>query len=98
VGSQYHQAVSYHSDIAAKAVIELTNAIAQEIDDTYAQALLADIRMSGKGGHLASCGISSQKVKQAKTVLKNDYPSVDMMARAVNFLDGLDHEQAVFNE
>lgn len=87
----------YASDIAAKAVIELTNAIKGASNDAYAVALLADPRMTGNRGHLASCGISMRKVKQAKDVLAAGLPTLDSQKRAIEFLDKLDHEQGVFN-
>lgn len=87
----------YASDIAAKAVIELTNAFKGAADDAYAVALLADPRMTSNRGHLASCGISMRKVKQAKDVLGAGLPMLDAQKRAIEFLDKLDHEQAVFH-
>lgn len=87
----------YAADIAAKAVIELTNAFKDSADDEYAVALLADPRMTGNRGHLASCGISMRKVKQAKDLLSVGIPTLDSQKRALDFLDKLDHEQAVFH-
>lgn len=90
----------YHSDIAAKAVIELTNAINDVQGSAYALALLADQRMSGEAGHLASCGINPEKVKKAKAILiADDAQTVSQVTwqRAIQFLDELDHEQYIFN-
>lgn len=87
----------YAADIAAKAVIELTNAMRAAADDAYAIALLSDPRMSSNRGHLASCGINMRKVKQAKDILGGGLPTMEAKKRAIEFLDQLDHEQGVMH-
>src|ERR1700743_21555 len=83
----------YLPDIAAKAVIELTNAMGNPVTDPYARALLADPRMSSNRGHLASCGVNMRKVKQAKVVVELGMPTLESQRRAKQFLDALDGEQ-----
>lgn len=87
----------YAPDIAAKAVIELTNAMGSPASDPYARALLADPRMSCNRGHLASCGVNMRKVKQAKDVMSVGLPTLEAQQKARDFLDKLDHEQQVMN-
>jgi hypothetical protein len=85
----------YAPDIAAKAVIELTSALAEYKDVEYAKALLSDPRMSSNRGHLASCGVNMRKVKQAKGLVALDLPTLESQRRAIDFLDTLDHEQKI---
>ena len=85
----------YAPDIAAKAVIELTNAMRGGADDPYARALMADPRMVSNRGHLASCGVKMRKVKQAKQLVEVGMPTLEEQKRALEFLDALDHEQQV---
>lgn len=85
----------YAPDIAAKAVIELTNAMRGGLGDAYARALLADPRMVSNRGHLASCGVNMRKVKQAKTLVEVGLPTLEEQRRAIEFLDCLDREQEV---
>ena len=85
----------YAPDIAAKAVIELTNALNNSTDVEYAKALLSDARMSSNRGHLASCGVNMRKVKQAKDLVALSLPTLESQHRAIEFLDSLDHQQSV---
>ncbi len=80
----------YPPDIAAKAVVELTNAIRGAADDEYAIALLADPRMVSNRGHLASCGVNMREAKQIKALLGGGLPTLDAQRRALSFLDQLD--------
>ena len=85
----------YAPDIAAKAVVELTGALAEYSDVEYAKALLSDPRMSSNRGHLASCGVNMRKVKQAKELVALSMPTLECQRRAIEFLDALDMEQQV---
>lgn len=87
----------YTADIAAKAVIELTNALKEYHDVEYAKALMSDPRMSSNRGHLASCGVNMRKVKQAKELVALSMPTLESQRRAIEFLDKLDHEQQVMH-
>ncbi len=87
----------YAPDISAKAVIELTAALQEYRDVEYAKALLSDPRMSSNRGHLASCGVNMRKVKQAKELVALSLPTLESQARAIEFLDSLDHEQEVMH-
>lgn len=87
----------YAADIAAKAVIELTNALKDRHDVEYAKALMADPRMSSNRGHLASCGVNMRKIKQAKELVELGLPTLECQRRALDFLDTLDHEQQVMH-
>ena len=94
---QLHQPEFYPPDIAAKAVIELTQAMHKYSDVEYAKALIADPRMSSNRGHLASCGVNMRKIKQAKELVEVGLPTLECQRRAIEFLDSLDHEQQVMN-
>lgn len=83
----------YAPDIAAKAVIELTNAMKEGANDEYARALLSDPRMVSNRGHLASCGVNMRKVRQAKDLLGVGIPTMVAKQAAIDFLDTLDTEQ-----
>jgi hypothetical protein len=87
----------YASDIAAKAVIELTGALKDYKDVEYAKALMSDPRMSSNRGHLASCGVNMRKVKQAKELVALSLPTLESQRRAIEFLNQLDHEQQVMH-
>lgn len=94
---ELYQQQYYAPDIAAKAVIELTNALKGKTDIEYAKALMADPRMSSNRGHLASCGVNMRKVKEAKELVELGLPTLDCQRRAIDFLNQLDHEQQVMN-
>jgi hypothetical protein len=85
----------YTPEIAAKAVVEFTNAFRKFADVEYAKALIADPRMSSNRGHFASCGINMREVKTAKKLLPDSLPLMDAQRKAIDFLDRLDHEQWV---
>lgn len=83
----------YAPDIAARAVVELTNALNGYRDVEYAKALMADPRMSSNRGHLASCGVNMRKVKQAKELVEVGLPTLECQRRALDFLNQLDRAQ-----
>lgn len=83
----------YAPQIAAKAVVELTNALQGYKDVEYAKALMSDPRMSSNRGHLASCGVNMRKVKQAKELVALSLPTLESQRRAIEFLDSLDMQQ-----
>jgi hypothetical protein len=87
----------YARDIAAKAVMEFTNAFRKFSDVDYAKALISDPRMSSNRGHFASIGINMREVKTAKSFLPDTLPLMDVQRKAIQFLDALDHEQEVMN-
>lgn len=83
----------YTPEIAAKAVVEFTNAFRKFSDVEYAKALIADSRMSSNRGHFASCGINMREVKTAKKLLPDSMPLMEAQRKAIEFLDALDREQ-----
>lgn len=83
----------YAPQIAAIAVVELTNALQGYQDVEYAKALMSDPRMSSNRGHLASCGVNMRKVKQAKELVALSLPTLESQRRAIEFLDSLDMQQ-----
>lgn len=85
----------YAPDIAAKAVIELTKALDQRTDMEYANALLADPRMTNTKGILASCGITYRDIKTVRSVVTGMLPTLEAQRRAIGFLNELDREQEV---
>jgi|GEM_PF-2295652 len=87
----------YAPDIAAKAVVEFTNAFRKFSDVDYAKALLSDPRMSSNRGHFASCGLNMREVKTIKSLLPDSLPLMDVQRKAIEFLDALDHEQGVMS-
>ncbi len=85
----------YEPDIAAKAVIELNTALRAKEDMEYANALLADPRMTNTKGHLASCGVSYKQIKMVRDCVPGHLPTLDQQKKAQNFLNELDREQEV---
>lgn len=83
----------YHPDIAAKAVIELTNALKGLSNMEYANALLSDPRMTNTKGILASCGISYRDIKAIRNVVPGHLPTLDAQRAAISFLNDIDREQ-----
>jgi len=83
----------YHPDVAAKAVDELSNALRAFRDMEYANALLADARMTNTKGMLASCGVSYKGIKYVRDLVSGNIPTLEAQRRAVNFLNSLDNEQ-----
>lgn len=85
----------YAPDIAAKAVIELTNAMRADADMEYAKALLLDPRMTSNIGLMASCGLTTREVKKAKEYMSDGLPPLETQKRAIEFLNNLEHEQGL---
>ena len=83
----------YAPEIAAKAVHELTAALRGFCDIEYANALLADPRMTNTKGVLASCGISYKQIKQVRDVVPGHMPTYDAQKRAQAFLSEIDQLQ-----
>ena len=92
------QASPYYSpDIAAKAVIELNSALRFQDDMEYANALLADPRMTNTKGILASCGFSYKEIKKVRSCVNGNLPLLDVQKRAIEFLNSIDHEQEIMS-
>ncbi len=93
----------YPPDIAMKAVVELTIALEkgykeQDADaEEYANALLADPRMTNTKGLLASCGASYKNIKLIRSCVSGHLPTLVAQKEAIAFLDNLDHEAEVMN-
>ena len=85
----------YAPDIAAKAVIELTNAMRGYSDMEYAKALLTDPRMTSNYGLMASCGLTTREMKRVKSVMADGLPTLEAQKRAIEYLNELDHEQGL---
>ena len=83
----------YAPDIAAKAVVEFTNAFRLLANVDYATALINDPRMVSNRGHFASCGLNMREVKQVKSMLPEVLPLMEEQRKAIEFLDALDMEQ-----
>lgn len=83
----------YAPDIAAKAVVEFTNAFRRFTDVDYATALINDPRMASNRGHFASCGLNMREVKEVKSMLPDVLPLMDAQKKAIEFLNQLDREQ-----
>jgi hypothetical protein len=84
---------AYHPDIAAKAVNELTLALRAFNDMEYANALLADSRMTNTKGLLASCGITYKGIKLVREQVEGHIPTLQAQRRALDFLGGIDTMQ-----
>jgi hypothetical protein len=87
------ETLHYAPDIAAKAVIEVTNAMRGYHDMDYAKALLADPRMTSNMGLMASCGLTTREIKRAKECMKDGLPTLEAQRRAIQFLNQLDMAQ-----
>ncbi len=85
----------YHPDIAAKAVLELNNALRWQADMDYVDALLADPRMTNTKGILASCGLSYKEIKRIRDCSTGNLPLLDKQRKAIEFLNEIDREQEV---
>lgn len=92
------QSPYYSQDIAAKAVIELTAALKDYADMEYANALLADPRMTNTKGILASCGCSYKEIKRVRSTVSANLPLLEEQKRAIEFLNSIDREQQVMGE
>ena len=86
-------ALHYHPELAAKAVRELTAALQGFSDMEYANAMLADKRMTNTKGVLASCGVGYKQIKEVRDVVSGELPTFDAQKRARAFLDAIDAEQ-----
>lgn len=89
------QELHYAPDIAAKAVIEVTNAMRGFSDLEYAKALLSEPRMVSNYGLMASCGLTTREIKRAKSIMTEGMPTMEAQKRAIQYLDALDREQEV---
>ena len=85
----------YHPDIAAKAVLELNNALRWQADMDYVDALLADPRMTNTKGILASCGLSYKEIKRVRDCASGNLPLLEKQRAAIDFLNVIDAEQEV---
>ena len=85
---------AYHPDVAAKAVNELAKCIGPLADNEYANALLADPRMTNTKGLLASCGFSYKGIKFIRDRVSGNIPTLDAQKRALDFLKQVDDEQS----
>jgi hypothetical protein len=83
----------YHPDVAAKAVMELSHALRLFRDMEYANALLADPRMTSTKGLLAACGFSYKGIKYIREQVSGHIPTLDSQRKALDFLKGIDTEQ-----
>jgi hypothetical protein len=83
----------YHPDIAADAVMELSNALRAFRDMEYANALLSDPRMTNTKGLLASCGFSYKEIKRIREQVSGHIPTLDAQRKAINFLNQIDKMQ-----
>jgi hypothetical protein len=89
---------AYHPDVAAKAVNELAKCIGPLADNEYANALLADPRMTNTKGLLASCGFSYKGIKFIRDRVTGTIPTLDAQKRALEFLKQIDDEQRNYEE
>lgn len=83
----------YHPEVAAKGVNELNTAMKGLKDMEYANALLADPRMTNTKGILASCGISYRDIKRVRDCATRQLPTLDAQRKAIDFLNTLDAMQ-----
>ena len=83
----------YVPEIAVKALRELDAAMRGLSDMEYANALLADPRMTNTKGILASCGISYKDIKRVRNCVNGQLPTLDAQRRAIDFLNSIDAEQ-----
>lgn len=86
-------AYSYHPDIAAKAVNELSSALRAFADMEYANALLSDPRMTNTKGLLASCGFTYKGIKMIRDQVSGNIPTLQSQKKAIDFLNQLDNAQ-----
>jgi hypothetical protein len=87
------ETLHYAPDIAAKAVVEITNAMRSYRDMDYAKALISDPRMTSNMGLMASCGLTTREIKRAKECMKDGLPTLEAQRRAIQFLNQLDVAQ-----
>lgn len=86
---------AYHPDVAAKAVKELASCIGPMADNEYANALLADPRMTHTKGILASCGFSYKGIKFIRERVSGNIPTLEAQKRALAFLKDIDEAQSL---
>jgi len=86
--------VAYNPDVAAKAVEELTAALRGFSNMEYANALLADPRMTSTKGLLASCGVSYKDIKRIRSLVPGHMPTLEAQRTALLFLENIDREQS----
>lgn len=84
---------AYHPDVAAKAVMELSHALRAFRDMEYANALLADPRMTNTKGILAACGFSYKGIKYIRDQVSGHIPTLEAQRKALGFLNVIDNEQ-----
>ena len=84
---------AYPPDVAAKAVNELSDALRRFDDMEYANALLADSRMTNTKGLLASCGVKYKGIKFIRDLVAGHIPTLQAQRRALDFLSEVDTMQ-----
>ena len=87
--------LAYHPDVAAKAVMELVKALRGFANMEYANALLADPRMTGTKGVLASCGFSYRDIKIIRDQVNKHLPTLDAQRKAIYYLNVVDEAQKI---
>jgi len=85
--------LAYHPDVAAEAVMELSNALRAFTKDEYVNALLADPRMTSTKGLLASCGFSYRDIKVIREQVAKHLPTLESQRQALAFLNRIDELQ-----
>ncbi|MCI5048912.1 MAG: hypothetical protein MRY32_01065 [Rickettsiales bacterium] len=85
-------AYAYHPAVAVKAVEELGNALLGFNDMEYANALLADPRMTNTKGIMASCGFTYKGIKYVRDLVSGNIPTLEAQKRALAFLGQIDDE------
>ena len=83
----------YHPEVAARAASELCEAMRELRDEEYANALLADPRMTSTKGILASCGFSYGEIKFVRNVVSGNIPTLRAQKKAQAYLGRVDEEQ-----
>lgn len=86
-------AYMYHPNVADKAAMELSHALRAFRDMEYANALLADPRMTSTKGLLAACGFSYKGIKYIRDQVSGQMPTLEAQRRAMEFFQKLDSEQ-----
>ena len=89
---------AYNPNVSDKALIELKNALLGFHDMEYANALLADPRMTSTRGMLASSGFTYKGIKVVKDLVSGNMPTLDAQKRAIDFLNDIDLMQKQFAE
>ena len=89
--------MQYHPLVSVRAIRALNQALKGFTDMEFANALLADPRMVGTKGHLASCGVGYREIKEIKDCVARSMPTLASQKRALSFLDELDKEQVHYD-